>query len=158
MIYLEWDEGCDVIYATKLASGADVRAKETVEIPPGEVMLIDTGVRIKSVDLTQYPGGVIIPELQLRARSSLACEGIFLANGLGTIDCDYRDNIKVALYNANINGFTIQAGERIGQLALGLRPVLVDVRVLDNSRVGGFGSTGKGEVTTSEDKPTIITP
>lgn len=120
---------------TKNSAGADLAASVEVVIPPQAITLVATGVWLN----TQHD----IKNLfyLLAARSSLAYKkGLLLANGVGIIDGDYKDEIKVMLYNSTSESVTIEAGERIAQLIpttyLPLFPSL------DNERSGGFGSTG----------------
>jgi dUTP pyrophosphatase len=98
-------------------------------------------VWIESVDWAQVPDGVI-PELQVRARSGLAIKhGIMLANGVGTVDADFPDEICALLYNAGDQPFTIRAGDRVAQLVFchAHRTPGLDIK---GRRSGGFGSTG----------------
>jgi len=159
MIYLTHEEGCAPVYQTKNAACADVVAKEDTVIPSirfqqdgagalcnctmPPVVMVPTGLRIQAVDSAGMVGG-FVPELQLRARSGLSADGLLLATGVGTIDCDYRDEILVPLINLSGREITIQKGERIAQLTLGLRARLMSASVVDVEREGGFGSTGKG--------------
>jgi dUTP pyrophosphatase len=120
---------------TKNSAGADLAASVEVVIPPQSIVLVPTGEWLN----TQHD----IQNLfyLLAARSSLAYKkGLLLANGVGIIDGDYKDEVKVMLYNSTSEPVTIEAGERIAQLIpttyLPLFPSL------DNERNGGFGSTG----------------
>ncbi|MBS3903991.1 MAG: dUTP diphosphatase [Simkania sp.] len=127
-------------YASDLASGADVRAyiQEIIEIPPGEVRLIPTGIR------------VAIPqnyEIQVRPRSGLAIkEQITVLNTPGTIDADYRGEIGVILINHGKKTFTVTPGMRIAQLVL--TPVvqaefISEIALSTTARgEGKFGHTG----------------
>ena len=119
----------------------DVRAyiEAPVTLNPGERALIPTGLFMEI-----EPGF----EVQLRARSGLAIRhGICLANGIGTIDSDYRGEVKVALINLGQEPFTVQSGDRIAQMvaAAYIRAEVVPATELaDSARgSGGFGSTGK---------------
>lgn len=127
-------------YATQGAAGMDIRANidEPVVLGSLERSVIPTGIYV------QVPNGY---ELQVRARSGLAAKhGIALANGIGTIDADYRGEIGVLLINLSDTPYTIRDGDRIAQLVLA--PIAVaepqEVRVLeDTSRgAGGFGHSG----------------
>ncbi len=120
---------------TKNSAGADLSARTETVIAPQAVVLVPTGIWLN----TKHD----IPNLfyLLAARSSLAYKkGLLLANGVGIIDSDYQDEIKVMLYNSTCESVTIEAGERVAQLIpttfLPLFPSL------DNERNGGFGSTG----------------
>ena len=128
-------------YASRGSSGLDVRAwlpEGPIEIKPGDRVLIPTGLYI---DLIR---GF---ELQIRSRSGLALKhGIIVLNGIGTIDSDFRDEIKVILYNAGTESFTINSGDRIAQMVLTkVERLFFDVvEELDkrDDRGGGFGHTG----------------
>lgn len=129
-------------YATKGSSGMDVRAwfedGKPVTLKPGEWTVIPTGLYI---DLIR---GF---ELQIRARSGLALKhGIAILNGIGTIDSDFRDEIKVILINLGKNDFIINSGDRIAQMVLAKTEKLFFDEVLEidrrNDRGGGFGHTG----------------
>ena len=128
--------------ATAGAAGYDLcAAVETdVVLAPGERVLIPTGFSIA------LPEGL---EAQVRPRSGLALEhGIVLPNAPGTIDSDYRGEVKVILGNTGPAAFTVRRGDRIAQLVIA--PVVhadwVEVERLDPTarQAGGFGSTGRG--------------
>ncbi|MFT9498291.1 dUTP diphosphatase [Anaerosolibacter sp.] len=128
-------------YETSSASGMDLRAclSEEVVLGPGERSLIPTGIHI------ELPEGL---EAQVRARSGLAIKhGIGLINGIGTIDSDYRGEIKVPLINWGKEDFIIQNGERIAQLVICRYERIDWVPVEDLNEtargLGGFGHTGK---------------
>ena len=129
-------------YATAGAAGADIRAdlgQGALTLAPGEVALVPTGLRL------QVPEGW---EVQLRARSGLALRhGVTLANGVGTIDADYRGEIKVILINLGDKLFEISRGDRIAQLvpAAVQRAAMAEIDTLDDTArgTGGFGSTGR---------------
>ncbi|HAA34799.1 MAG TPA: dUTP diphosphatase [Firmicutes bacterium] len=128
-------------YASELASGIDLFAalEESVEIKPGEYKLIPTGIA-----LAMPPGY----EGQIRPRSGLALNhGITILNSPGTIDADYRGEIKVILINLSNETYMVQRGERIAQLVIhALARVelkLVDELPPSNRGAGGFGHTGK---------------
>ena len=128
-------------YETPLSAGMDVRAaiEEPVAIPPGRIALIPTGF------------GVALPqgfELQVRPRSGLAIKhGITVINAPGTIDADYRGEVKVGLINHGRESYMIHRGDRIAQLVLApvCRMVLQPVEHLDDTLrgAGGFGHTGR---------------
>ena len=128
-------------YQTNQAAGADLAASETVTIEPGQVRLVGTGYALDNITASQ--GGAFL----LFARSSLALKrGLMLANGVGLIDPDYRDEIKVMLYNASADPVTVHKGERIAQLVAispGSVNYLMVWPVKDSERQGGFGSTGQ---------------
>ena len=126
-------------YATDGAAGLDVVAAETLTLAPGERAAVATGFAMA------IPAG---HEVQVRPRSGLALTyGITCLNAPGTIDCDYRGELKVILVNHGAEAFAIQRGERIAQLvpAPVLRATITEVAVLDDTGRGrgGFGSTGR---------------
>lgn len=128
-------------YETAHAAGMDLRAdlKEPVVLNPGERKLIPTGL------LIEIPEGY---EGQVRPRSGLAFKhGITVLNSPGTIDADYRGEVKVILINHSDQPFTIQNGERIAQLVLArheqIEWVLTEELAETQRGSGGFGSTGK---------------
>ncbi|MCS7183201.1 MAG: dUTP diphosphatase [Thermoanaerobaculum sp.] len=127
-------------YATAGASGADVCAavQEDVVIPPGGRVAIPTGLRFA------IPAGY---EVQVRPRSGLALAfGVTVANAPGTVDSDYRGELKVILVNLGSQPFTVRRGDRVAQLVLApvLRAVFLPAEGLPETArgVGGFGSTG----------------
>lgn len=128
-------------YQTSGAAGADVSAfiKEDIVLKTGERTFVPTGIKIA------IPEGF---EVQVRPRSGLAAKnGITVLNTPGTIDSDYRGEIKVILINLGKEDFVIKNGERIAQLVVApvTRGVFVKVESLDKTERGekGFGSTGK---------------
>lgn len=128
-------------YATALAAGMDLRAnlKESIELFPLERSLIPTGVFI------QLPEGY---EAQIRPRSGLAVKhGVSIVNAPGTIDADYRGEIKVVLVNLSNEIFTVNDGERICQMVISKHERIEwnEVEMLDETErgEGGFGHTGK---------------
>lgn len=128
-------------YATALAAGMDLRAnlKESIELFPLERSLIPTGVFI------QLPEGY---EAQIRPRSGLAVKyGVSIVNAPGTIDADYRGEIKVVLVNLSNEIFTVNDGERICQMVISRHERIEwnEVEMLDETErgEGGFGHTGK---------------
>lgn len=127
-------------YATEGSSGMDVRAftEEDIILAPGKRALIPTGLFV------ELPAGY---EIQIRARSGLAIKnGITMINGIGTIDSDYRGEIKVPLVNLGDEAFTVKNGDRIAQMVVA-RYENVTWQQADevNETVrggGGFGHTG----------------
>lgn len=121
-------------YQTVGSVGMDLHSVESLVIAPGDRSLVGTGLKI---NLT--PG----MEAQVRPRSGLAAKnGITVLNSPGTIDSDYKGEIKIILYNTSKEFFTIEKGDRIAQLVLAnvhIIPCLVRESVREN---GGFGSTG----------------
>jgi len=141
MITLRYQEGCAPHYMTAMSSGADLRARESILIPAREVRRVPTGVWIAAVDTAAIPPGTI-PELQVRARSGLAFKhGVTLANGVGTVDADYPDEIGVLLMNTGSTAFQVEVGDRVAQLVLALAYRIPELPI-GAERKGGFGSTG----------------
>jgi dUTP pyrophosphatase len=142
MITLRCHVDCEPVYMTPLSSNCDLQAREGAIIEVGQVSAVATGVWIDQVDHTKVPAGMI-PEIQIRCRSSLAFKRkVILANGIGTVDADYPDEIKVLLMNVGTSPVVIEKGERIAQMCLNLVCRFPEVTVRGESRTGGFGSTG----------------
>ena len=125
-------------YATDYAAGLDITAAEELTLQPGQRHAVATGFAI------EIPHGY---EVQVRPRSGLAIKhGITCLNTPGTIDSDYRGEIKVILINLGQEPFEIRRGERIAQLipAPVLRADFVEAKQLSETErgSGGFGSTG----------------
>ena len=127
-------------YETAGSAGMDIRAwlNEPVILQPGERALISTGLYM------EFDAGY---EVQLRARSGLAVKhGIGLVNGVGTIDSDYRGEIKVALINLGQEAFAVNNGERIAQMVISpvVQAEIEPTEMLTETErgSGGFGSTG----------------
>lgn len=123
------------------SAGMDIRAfiQEDIRLMPGKRTLIPTGL------FMEIPEGF---EVQIRARSGLAVKhGIGLTNGVGTIDSDYRGEIKVSLINLGEEEFTVKNGDRIAQMVVSRyeRVQLKSVEELSHTArgAGGFGHTGK---------------
>lgn len=126
-------------YATDGAAGMDVVAAEALTLAPGDRAAVATGFAIAIP-----PGN----EVQVRPRSGLALKhGVTCLNTPGTIDSDYRGEVKVILANLGREPFAIARGDRIAQLvpAVVLRATLTEVTTLDDTTrgAGGFGSTGR---------------
>lgn len=127
-------------YATDGASGLDLRAylDESITLAPMERRLISTGIFI------QIPEGY---EGQVRARSGIAIKhGIGLVNSIGTIDSDYRGELKIPMINFGSEEFTVHNGDRVAQLVIAayerVEPVLVEELDDTERGAGGFGHTG----------------
>lgn len=127
-------------YQTSGAAGMDIRAfvPSDIKIKPGEVKLVPTGLYL------EIPKGY---EIQVRARSGLALKNsIGVANGIGTIDSDYRGELCVILVNFGQNEFVVKNGDRIAQMVLNkYEPIefIVDEELSSTERgEGGFGSSG----------------
>jgi dUTP pyrophosphatase len=130
-------------YETAHAAGMDLRAAVADDAPltlqPASWVLVPTGLGIA------LPAGY---EAQIRPRSGLAAKhGITCLNSPGTIDTDYRGEVKVILINHGPEAFVIRRGERIAQMVIApvTQAVWVEVDVLDETArgAGGFGSTGR---------------
>ena len=126
-------------YATDGAAGLDIVAAETLVLAPGQRHAVATGFSIA------IPEGY---EVQVRPRSGLALNhGITCLNTPGTIDHDYRGEVKVILANLSTKPFEVRRGERIAQLvpAPVLKAEFREVAVLSETGrgAGGFGSTGQ---------------
>lgn len=128
-------------YATHHSAGMDLRANtsENLIIKPLQRVLVPTGLHI------ELPHGY---EAQIRPRSGLAIKhGIGLVNSPGTIDADYRGEIKIILVNLSNEEFTLVPGERIAQMVIAKyeKATLIESESLEQSErgEGGFGSTGK---------------
>lgn len=127
-------------YQTSGAAGMDIRAfvPSDIKIKPGEVKLVPTGLYL------EIPKGY---EIQVRARSGLALKNsIGVANGIGTIDSDYRGELCVILVNFGQDEFVVNNGDRIAQMVLNkYEPIefVVDEELSSTERgEGGFGSSG----------------
>ena len=124
-------------YKTQGSSGMDLCSTEKLDIGINEIKLVSTGIAVA------IPGG---HEAQVRTRSGLALKGIFVLNSPGTIDSDYRGEVKVILANFGSDVFHIEKGDRIAQIVVVpvIRAVLLEVNYLDTTvrGGGGFGSTG----------------
>ena len=127
-------------YETDGSSGMDIAAdvKENIEIKPGKSEIIPTGLAVS------------IPknfEIQIRPRSGLAAKkSISVLNTPGTIDADYRGELKVILINLGTKSFFVENGARIAQMVLCpvVKASLKEVKILEDTErgSGGFGSTG----------------
>lgn len=128
-------------YETQYSAGMDLRANlsEDIVLKPLERAMIPTGLRI------ELPIGY---EAQIRPRSGLAAKhGITVLNSPGTIDADYRGEIKIILVNLSNENFSIKHGERIAQMIITKHETVVFSEVSEVSQTergeGGFGHTGK---------------
>ena len=127
-------------YATPLSAGMDIRANidEPITLAPLERALVPTGLYIA------LPEGY---ECQVRPRSGLAVKhGITVLNSPGTVDADYRGELRTLLVNLSDKPFVIEPGERIAQMIVSRHEHVEweEVEVLDETErgAGGFGSTG----------------
>ena len=137
-----------LFHATNLSAGFDLEASSNVVIEPGTWLAVPTGLRIKDAEagVISFNGSdliSVVPELQIRPRSGLALKhGVTVLNSPGTVDADYRGEIKVILINHGKLAFKIKAGDRIAQGLVGLS-VLGTAGIKDKERgSGGFSSTG----------------
>jgi len=130
-------------YETADAAGMDLRAAvpdgEPMTLKPGERAMVPTGLTLALPALH---------EAQVRPRSGLAAKhGVTCLNSPGTLDADYRGEVKVILINHGQDAFVIKRGERIAQMVIApvTRASLVQVTSLDETQrgAGGFGSTGR---------------
>ena len=129
-------------YATPLSAGMDLRAsmEQSITLAPLERALVPTGLFV------ELPEGY---EMQIRPRSGLAAKhGVTVLNSPGTIDADYRGEIKVILVNLSNNPFEIVPGERIAQAVVAQHAHIeweqVEQLGATERGAGGFGSTGRG--------------
>lgn len=128
-------------YATAASAGMDLRAN------------LDAPIVLRSLERTLVSTGLFIElpvgyEAQIRPRSGLAAKnGLTVLNSPGTIDADYRGEVKVILVNLSKDDFTINDGERIAQMVIAKHEQAdwIEVEQLEDSErgAGGFGSTGK---------------
>lgn len=128
-------------YQSDLAAGLDLVAAvdSPLHLAPGERALVPTGLAMA------LPAGF---EAQVRPRSGLAAKhGVTVLNTPGTIDADYRGEVKVILINLGDTPFEIVRGERIAQMVIApvLQAVITEVETLSETQrgAGGFGSTGR---------------
>mgnify|MGYP000690346509 FL=1 len=129
------------LYQTPLSAGMDVRAdlEQSVTLAPLGRAMIPTGLYV------ELPEGY---EMQVRPRSGLAAKhGITVLNSPGTIDADYRGEIRIILVNLSSEAFTIEPGERIAQLVVARHEHVewepVEELGTTERGAGGFGSTGR---------------
>ena len=126
-------------YETAEAAGFDLRASHSGTIMPKDILLVGTGLSM------ELPEGY---ELQIRSRSGLALKDmITVLNSPGTVDSDYRGEIKIILINHGNYPFTFSTGQRIAQgvlMKLPERPIFYETQELSETirGEGGFGSTG----------------
>jgi len=126
-------------YQTAGAAGFDLHSVEEVTITPGNQKMICIGIAV------EIP---LNTELQIRPRSGLAASNMLsITNSPGTIDSDYRGELKVILINHDIKSFQVMKGDRIAQAVLSpvIQGDIIEVEELSETvrGVGGYGSTGK---------------
>lgn len=124
------------VKATPGSAGFDVRAFGSFSLRKGETVLVSTGLFL------EIPPGY---EVQIRSRSGLALKGVTVANSPGTIDSDFRGELKV-LMTSSQSDFSVENGDRIAQMVVSKLPEAVFVEVSSLTETdragGGFGSTG----------------
>ena len=125
-------------HQTPGSAGFDLHSCEDITMLPGQVIAVNTGLAF------EIPLGY---EIQVRSRSGMALkENVFVLNSPGTVDSDYRLEVKAILCNARNTNFTIRKGDRIAQGVIAKYEKLEPNEVAELSvteREGGFGSTGK---------------
>jgi dUTP pyrophosphatase len=126
-------------YQTAGAAGMDIQSAENFRLSPGRTVAVKTGLAFA------VPEGY---EMQVRSRSGLAAKhAVFVTNGIGTIDCDYRGEVMVILTNLGSQMFDINVGDRIAQLVIAptYRPAVYERNELPTTErgTGGLGSTGR---------------
>lgn len=144
---------CTPRYMTKLASGLDLPAAEFGVLPVGGSVVVDTGITLRDLGVTLWTptSSDYILEAQVRPRSGLAAKHGVVAM-LGTIDADYKDTIKVILFNFGKEKYEIHPGDRIAQLVFAIvyRPAHL---LTETERVGGLGSSGIKSKETQDEQP-----
>ena len=140
--YVNKSNNKDPEYATDGAAGFDLRANEELILEPGDYAMVSTGL------FFELPPNL---EIQVRPRSGLSAKyGVTVLNSPGTVDSDYRGEVKVMLINHGKSNFKIEVGDRIAQAVIATctaKPMIkfnkVD-KLNDNTErgTGGFGSTG----------------
>ncbi len=140
IIFGDYEAGKEPLYGSDLASGADIKANisEDIQIGPGESVMVPTGIRL------QIPEGY---EGQIRPRSGLALKhSVTVLNSPGTIDSDYRGELKIILINHAKSTYTVHSNDRIAQLVFSpvIQAEFIQKKELTASDRGrnGFGSTG----------------
>jgi dUTP pyrophosphatase len=141
IVHGSFESGRMPVYSSAHASGADIEAclEEDLVLQPGERALVSTGLKL------EIPEGY---EAQVRPRSGCAVKhGVTVLNSPGTIDADYRGEVKIILINLGHEAFTIHNGDRIAQMVFS--PV-IHAEFYPNAQIsatergeGGFGSTGQ---------------
>jgi len=140
-IHMEYtnNSGNPIAYATEGSAGIDLPAATKVFAKAGRTVMVPTGIKVHIPD--GYAGVIM-------SRSGLGVKkGCAVAQGVGLIDSDYRGELFVPIYNREVNGHTIMAGDRIAQLVIMpvIQPKLIEVNQLKETvrGDGGFGSTGE---------------
>ena len=123
-------------YAHPTDAGADIYSNETITINGGETTIVHTGVKVA------IPIGY---EIQIRPRSGLSLKSpLRIANSVGTIDSDYRNEVGVIMWNSGTEPYTINKGDRIAQMVISQVPMIVwnETKLDTTDRGEGFGSSG----------------
>lgn len=134
-------------YATPGSAAFDLAAADRVDVAPGAVVLVGTGL------VVHVPAGFF---LAIFARSSTPLRRkLMVANGVGVLDSDYcgpEDEVKVQVWNMSAETVTLAPGDRIAQGMVLPAPQITweEVKVLEHTSRGGFGSTGQGNVRSRE--------
>ena len=141
-LFQEIDGGMLPVRRTALSAGYDCYSNVTKTIAPGEITLIPLGFRIKDF-LTTIPiaEDTPLPYMELHLRSSMRVAG--LSSGVGIIDLDYRNEIKLIVTNHDDEKYRIESRDRIAQLVAATSPIyhMSDLLTIREARNGGFGST-----------------
>ena len=136
-----YDDSREPVRSTRHSAGLDVFAHEDVYIEPFTTEMIGTGLSMETTDGEDGAEWFI----DMRVRSSLGAKNIMLSNGAGVIDKDYKDEIKVLLYNGNTYGVNIKKYDKIAQMIVMAHCSYVakGVTFKYDKRDGGFGSSGE---------------
>ena len=125
------------VYKTDGSAGCDIHSSENAIVQPGTTTLVPTGLFL------EVPEGY---ECQVRARSGLALKGVTVFNGSGTVDSDFRGEMKILLYNASTWPFKVNKDDRIAQMVFApvTRAKFEECSELSKTErgEGGWGSTG----------------
>jgi dUTP pyrophosphatase len=132
---------------TKYSAGLDLYANDEYLIKPQQTLLVSTGVALDQAEIDKREGNNPFFRqtiyAQLHIRSSLALKGLILTNGVGVIDIDYPDEIKLIISNISNEEIKVSRGNKIGQLIfIEHSGYLCDI-TSEVDRDGGFGSTGE---------------
>jgi dUTP pyrophosphatase len=142
VISFKFAKECELLYSSSQSSGADLKSRIDVDIKCGNILKIPTGVWIDKVYWDDVPRGTI-PDIQIRSKSGLSLKYIALANGVGTIDIDYPDEIQVPLFNFGVLDYKISKGDKIAQVVISSCFRIKNALLSSKKRLGGFGSTGR---------------
>lgn len=141
----------DIEYATEFSAGFDIMTKDDLTIEPHSLKQIKTGLFLKNPSKPRYFsfslfgfGFDIVPELQIRSKSGLTFKKqLSVLNSPGTVDADFSQEICVLMFNHSDNTHDFNKGDKVvqGVVSWVFRPH--SIKVKNNKREGGFGSTGK---------------